>query len=214
MAGFPVVEVLSGGVPATATPNGPICTFGVRGMPVTMVASGGFPLYRVASQITALNENPEDPQSWSSSDATAAPNVGTILGFSSTMRVTSTGLLGGRVQTTINGGLTAGPVYAVRALYSAGTSPNARIRIGSATQASVLAGPLGALVSTDETAGKWSNIVNINRGGGAYEVQALLSASLTISATLGIGPDTAVIGLDVIVVAAQITLGSALVPFP
>lgn len=214
MVGFPVVEVLSGGVPMTETPNGPPCTFGVSGMPVTMVASGGAPLYRVASQVTALNDNPDSPQSWSSTDATAAPNPGTILGFDATMRVTSTGLAAGRIETIINGGITRGPVYAVRALYSAGTSPRGRLSVTSGGQSSVLSGPVGALASSSTGVGVWANIVNIDRGSGVYEIQALLSASVTGPALLGFGPDTGTIALDIVVVAGQITLGSALVPFP
>lgn len=46
MAGFPVVEVLSGGVPATDTPNGPPVTAGNKGLAIRWVPSGGIPLNR------------------------------------------------------------------------------------------------------------------------------------------------------------------------
>lgn len=44
MAGFPVVEVASGGIPATNTQNGAPVSVGAAGLPITWVASGGIPL--------------------------------------------------------------------------------------------------------------------------------------------------------------------------
>lgn len=166
---------------------------------------------------TVLNANPLNPRAWAlQSAATAEDAVGDFLGFSSAERVTSGGNAAGRPTSEVAGGFASGAVYAIRALYVAGTSGRARLQARNVSGAldSTLAGPVGSLAAGASNAGTWSNIVNINHGGGIYEIQAIFTATSTgASATLGIGPDTATAGQDVIVIAGQIVQRPYQVPF-
>lgn len=57
MVGIPIVEVISGGIAATDTPNGVHVTVGSRGLPITWVTSGGIPLNKGGVQANALRLN-------------------------------------------------------------------------------------------------------------------------------------------------------------
>lgn len=166
---------------------------------------------------TVLNADPLNPRAWTAiSSATKANEIGNFLGFSSAVRVTSGDTVAGRIDVAISGGIANSTVYAVRALYVAGTSGRARMVVRSITGAveSAVTGPVGALSALSSAAGIWSNIVNINHGGGIYEVQAIFTATTTgADARFSVGPDSNTAGQDIVVIAGQIVQRPYQVPF-
>ncbi|WP_094462631.1 phage head spike fiber domain-containing protein [Pannonibacter phragmitetus] len=160
---------------------------------------------------TVLNPNPLNPRAWTLVGGSATDEAGTFLGFSSARRVTSEGGSSHRIRDDVTGGIVSGQTYALRALY-AGTG---RFRAGVRQDAntSILTGNVGALSSGSSALGSFSAIENINRGGGIYEVRAILTASATVNVTVEVGPDSATTGADVVVIAAQIVQRGYQMPF-
>lgn len=166
--------------------------------------------------VARLNANALNPRAWTVDGATVSDEVGTFLGFSSAERVASNGGGFHRIRTDVSGGYVNGSPYAVRVLYGSGSSGCLRITLRNNTGGteSLLSGPVGALASTTTVAGTWSNIVNINHGSGIYEIQAIFTATSTgASANIGIGPDSATVGQDVVVIAGQIPQTPYQMPF-
>lgn len=168
---------------------------------------------------TVLNSSPLNPGSgWSvDGDGTIAPISGAYLGFSNAAVFASNGQQFHRGRSTIpDNTIVNGGIYAVRAIYSAGTSPNARVHLRAASTAQDIQvqGPVGALVITSQSAGSISNLENISHGGGVYECRFIATVNVSSNVwNLAVGPASAVSGQTVIIVAAQIVQRGYQVPY-
>ena len=168
---------------------------------------------------TVLNTSPLNPGSmWSvEGGGTIAPISGAYLGFSDAAVFASAGQMFHRARSVIpNNTIVNGGVYAVRAIYAAGTSPNARVRLRavSAAQDIQVQGPVGALVAAIQSAGTVSNLENISHGGGVYECRFIATVNVSSNVwSLEVGPHSAVAGETVIIVAAQIVQRGYQMPF-
>lgn len=165
---------------------------------------------------SVLNANPLNPRAWVNSGSTSTNEPGDFLGFASASRAASGGATWHRPESAILGGLVAGGVYTVRVRYAAGSSARCRVAVRNSTtnQESLITGPAGALSIFSQTAGTLSNLVNTALGGGIFEMSATFTAGATgASASIGVGPDTSVVGDSVIVIAAQITQTTYPMPF-
>lgn len=160
---------------------------------------------------TVLNPNPLNPRAWTLVGGSATDEAGTFLGFSSARRVTSEGGAWHCIRDDVTGGIVSGQTYALRALYAGTGRVRAGVRRGANT--SMLTGNVGALRSGSSALGPFSAIENINRGGGIYEVRAILTASATVNVTFEVGSDSSVSGADVVVIAAQIVQQAHQMPF-
>ena len=159
---------------------------------------------------TVLNASPLNPRLWQADSAgTFADLPGDFLGFSSATTFTGLGQSFHRARSNIGDGLIVpGGVYAVRALYRAGTSPRARVHVRCAITAgdAKVDGLLGSLSVTSNSAGQISQIENIDRGGGLYECRFLYTCTITGTGwSLSIGPDSGVNGQTIGIIAGQIT---------
>ncbi|NVK56649.1 MAG: hypothetical protein HWE26_13645 [Alteromonadaceae bacterium] len=147
---------------------------------------------------------------WFSEVATISDFGGDYFGVFGGVRVAGNGEAWHRYGPIIN--MIAGGSYHATAWYIAGTSP--QFRIGTKTHAhadglnssSIIAGPVGALVSS--VAGEAVDITNIRNtdmGGGLYRIEFDMVANAAGNYFLGMGPNVPNVGADVIVLGAQVT---------
>jgi hypothetical protein len=165
---------------------------------------------------TVLNADPLNPRAWSLNGASASDEPGDFFGFTAASRVASGGATFHRSEVLIAGGVANATTYSIRVLYAAGSSNRCRIVVRNTSGAveSVASGAVGNISSSSTFAGTWASVLNTDRGGGVYELSGLFTAtSAGATATLGVGPDSATAGQDVVVIAAQITQTAYPMPF-
>lgn len=105
--------------------------------------------------------------------------------------------------------IVSGTPFSIRIRYRGGSSGKFRLAVFSLSAGSLTSlanGPVGAVVANGANLGPWSNIRNINLGGGLYELEATLTPNASATdAIVYLGPDSATAGQYVDVYGGQIT---------
>lgn len=157
---------------------------------------------------TRLSLNPQNPQAanWTSN--------GSILSNLSAdgawlpRRAASAGVVYHGVNITTTLTVTNGVPISILFLYKAGTSGRARVGVYSPTAGSTssLNGAVGALGVIGSAFGSWSNITNLDLGGGIYGIAATLTPNSTQSdVQVYFAADTTTAGQYVDVYGGQVT---------
>jgi len=133
---------------------------------------------------------------------------GDYLGEFRGCRATSTGSATGGWQSrgfTVTGGVT----YCYSAVFAAGTSPQARIRLTRVgVGASDINGNIGSLAVTSTAGGAMTILRQVQLATGEWLVQGTWVPVDTGSATMRISMNSATVGEDIIAIAAQVEAGS------
>lgn len=148
---------------------------------------------------------------WPPTLATTTQLTGNYLGQFPGVLVATAGGTFHRIETSNTFSWTLGTPISFRAFYAVGTSGRARVtlRDNVAAAESSFTGLVGNLSTTSTAIGTFSNVQNIDWGGGVYELRATLTPSATTgNARLGIGPDSNTSGQDIIALGAQLEVGA------
>jgi hypothetical protein len=101
--------------------------------------------------------------------------------------------------------LIAGHENFLTVYYLAGTSGRCRVQLDLNGLNVSARGPVGALVADNQINGTLTDVVNYDLGGGIYCMTCKVVSNASVDVTIGIGPDTATVGLDVIALGGQMT---------
>jgi hypothetical protein len=101
--------------------------------------------------------------------------------------------------------LIAGQENFLTVYYLAGTSGRCRVQLDLNGLNVSARGPVGALVADNQINGTLTDVVNYDLGGGIYCMTCKVVSNASVNVTIGIGPDTATVGLDVIALGGQMT---------
>jgi hypothetical protein len=108
---------------------------------------------------------------------------------------------------------TDGVTVAWTALFASGTSGRARVQIDRSPNSSVAVGVIGALAVISSAAGTMTILRQVQLLSGEYLVQGTWTPNSTGASVIGIGPDSATVGTDIIAIAAQVSVGTVPAPW-
>jgi len=160
----------------------------------------------VGNRVTNFPHTPSTNGALVMAGGVAAPGV--FLGiFSDAMRVSSNGenwhrlILGGA-----NFAATTGVPYGFVAFYQAGTSGRVRVVLRDETGAvdSSCSGPVGAVSVEGDWAGVISHLSEVLIADGVYMLRGIITPNATSGYSIAVGPDSTVIGEDVVVIAGWV----------
>lgn len=150
---------------------------------------------------TRITANPSALSSWADSGSTHSAYAGTYLGvFDDALHVVSAGANFHRVIIGSNTTVTSGTPIGIVMYYSAGTSGSVRIVVRDVTggNSSIVSGVIGSEAVSQESAGTITNLSCVTEGG-IVECTFTFTPNFTNnSLQIGLGPDSATSGEDVI----------------
>lgn len=162
-------------------------------------------------EAASANLNPRlahsNSATWSTVSSSVTPEPGIFLDlFDDAGRVASSGNDSGRRETGVVD-FVAGTTYAITFWYAAGTSGRVFLSARASSSFAGLRGPVGAPASTSGSLGVMTSNDVAAYGDGVFRVKAILVTSLTSAGRLGIGPDSATAGEDIVSLGCQIETG-------
>ena len=162
-------------------------------------------------EAASTNLNPRlahsNSATWSTVSSSVTPEPGIFLDlFDDAGRVASSGNDSGRRETGVVD-FVAGTTYAITFWYAAGTSGRVFLSARASSSFAGLRGPVGAPASAPGSLGTLTPSDVAVYANGVYRVKATFVPALTSPGRLGIGPDSATAGDDVLALACQMETG-------
>jgi hypothetical protein len=164
---------------------------------------------------TNLLPRSNDGTQWTTVGATTVDSGESGFAGMKRVRVASSGGLANRVARR-DLSLTSGQAYQIKVWFEEGTSGRLGIRCRSiaASSLSTVSGSIGTVGATAEAGGTITNIVQGVQFGSVRFVEFTLTPNITATDwEVGVGPDTTTSGQDVVLLGAQMEVGTLATPY-